>query len=1109
MSETVNSASVTLHIPGVRHDFQVLAFNGTERVSGLYALRIELVSEHPDFDMESLLGQPAFLRFGHHGEGIHGHIEEASAGDSGKRLTHYGLSLVPFLHYLQFSHDQRIFQGLTVAQIIAQVLKRHGIQPDAFAFHVQPLPPRDYCTQYGESDFAFIQRLCAEEGIAWHHRHSADRHLLVFTDDPVYLITLPATPYRPDSGMVAGHPVVRRFSLSARTRTSAVTRRDYDLNRPSLTLESRFRAEFEPPLEDYRYPLLLEGEKRGKRLARQALERYRADYELAEAASDQPTLRSGHLFELNEHPRKRCNALWLLLSVTHEGRQPQVLEETAPHGIQPGEDFARGYRNTFTAAPADVVYRPPLPARRPPLVSQTARVTGPKDEDIYCDENGRVKVEFPWDRAHFNSERSSCWVRVSSAWAGDGFGAVTVPRVGMEVVVTFLEGDPDKPLITGCVVNKVTPTPYRLPAHKTRTTLRSRSSPRTGGYHELTLEDRAGQELIYLRAQRDMERQILNDCRLEVGRDRRESIKGRSQTDVGSVLSLEAGQQVHLRAGASVVLDAGASITLKAGGHHIVIDGGGIFSSTEIETGGKTLEGEGADWRLPGMDGALAAAPASGAKAAVENELEEEEEEVELEDEAPAGITLRIGVFFDGTGNNRLNSESVAGCHARDVGLEAKAEDLQKFCETQGYDGQGGAPDNSYGNDLSNVARLHGLYRDDTKSRLAEDERMAYIPVYLEGIGTASGAEDSLYSQATGMGVQGVLARVEQSPSAILEQIELFQQANPDRKVAQVEFDIFGFSRGAAAARHFANDVFNDQKSLVATALSENSMFVEGFSWSTRSDVTINFIGIFDTAAAIAKLSSGDFSVHDAVNPGLNLYLAPDIAKKVVHLVARDERRHNFSLNKADAADIVLPGVHSDLGGGYLPRSIERVLLSKLHSSDEDVRLPLHESKAFVAAQYELRRLQDQLNLHDLPLEIRTWEKRVVQNVKGDRTRWKRVFAVVSCQREMRNELSLIYLRIMRALAVKHDVPFLSVEPDGRFALPEELVPIATKLMRFALGETRRIDLTPEEETLLVTRYIHLSANWNAARNFGSSDLDIVFINRPAEKFTRVVHPNA
>ena len=634
MFGSANTAQFALHIPAVRNDFKVLAFNGVEAISALYAIQVELVSEHPDFDLESLLSQPAFLQFGLNGEGLHGRIEDVFVGEAGRRLTRYHLTLVPALHYLQFSHNQRIFQRLTVPQIIAQVFKGHGIQADAFAFHVSTSPEREYCTQYAESDFELVQRLCAEDGIAWHHQHSADGHLLVFTDDQTWFPKLGETPYQQDSDRVADYPVVSQFSMRFRTRTSTTTRRGYDLKRPSLLLESRFTAEFSPELEDYRYPVLIENEKRGNQLARQALERHRTDYQLAEGHSDQPCLRSGHFFDLTEHPRKTCNDLWLLLSVTHAGKQPQSLEETITSEVKPEDGFTQGYRNSFTAIPWEVFYRPPLLARKTVLVSQTARVTGPVGEEIYCDEFGRVKVELPWDRAELNSEKSSCWLRVSSSWAGESFGAVTIPRIGMEVVVTYLEGDPDQPLITGCVANTVTSVPYSLPEHKTKTVLRSHSSPRTGGYNELSLEDRAGQEKIYLRAQRDIEQLILNDSDTQIGNDRREqitrdshslisndrfeqvdnhsaslikgdelhttqgvrntviggnelvSITGNSSTTAGGALVIQA----HVTA-ANVVIDAGMSLTLSAGGHHIVINAGGIFSSVAIVEGGIPVPG--------------------------------------------------------------------------------------------------------------------------------------------------------------------------------------------------------------------------------------------------------------------------------------------------------------------------------------------------------------------------------------------------------------------------------------------------------------------------------------------------------------------------------------
>jgi type VI secretion system secreted protein VgrG len=1147
MFAPANAAHFTLVIPTVRNDFKVLAFEGTETLSALYSIHIDLVSEYSDFDLESLLNQPAFLQFGFKGEGIHGHIAGAFAGDAGKRLTRYQVNLVPALHYLQLSHDQRIFQRQTVPQIIARVLKGHGIQANAFTFHVRTSAEREYCTQYGESDFEFVQRLCAEDGIAWHHRHSREGHVLVFTDDQAFFLELGQTPYQQGSGMVAEHPVVSQFSMGFNARTSKVTRRDYDLNRPHVLLEGRFTAKFSPESEDYRYPLILRNEQGAKQLARQALERHRADYQLAEGESDQPFLRSGHLFRLTDHPRATYNDLWLLLSVTHSGKQPQVLEELITSAAVPEDGFTQGYRNSFSAIPWNVFYRPPLPAPRRVLVSQTARVTGPVGEEIYCDEYGRVKVDFHWDRAERNSERSSCWLRVASSWAGDQFGSVTIPRIGMEVLVTYLEGNPDNPLITGCLINKVTPAPYPLPANKTRTVLRSHSSPHTGGYNELSIEDRAGQELIYLRAQRDMEQKVEHDSRLEVGNERRETIKGNSisvleaeehrtvtanrtvqlkasdylqidgssHTRIGEALVVEAGEHVHIKAGASLVLDAGASITLNAGGHHIVIDADGVFSSSEIEVGGSPVAGMAAHALLPGTVAGLLAPVVPAPPPLEENEsdeLEEEEEEVEEE-----GIILRIGVFFDGTGNNKANSETVAACYAPDADLAEAAEEIQKHCAAYGYDGNGSSPDNSYGNDVSNIARLYNLYADYSSKPIPENEKKAFLRIYVEGIGTKSNGEDSYHGLITGRGETGVVARVEQSPAKILKQIRLFHEKNPSVVVEKIEFDIFGFSRGAAAARHFANEVLNGEQGVLAQAIpAVSQVFSRNFDWRIDTAVVINFIGLFDTVAAIAKPAFFDFTVANGRNPGVNLKLPEGCATRVVHLVARDEVRENFALNSLGDTDLVLPGVHSDLGGGYLPTAKEKLLLGKPFTSTVSESMDATRSAAYLCAEKEVFDWYEKgvidFDGPDNQIKVTHWERPLpLSKVQGESNigPQKKVFAAAAIERPVRGELSLVYLRIMRELAVRHDVPFDVIDDnDPTLALPDNLVPIHKKLQAYARGDTKIEGLTVEERALLRSRYIHLSANWNAAKGFNSSDMDIVFINRPAEKSQRVVHPH-
>ncbi|RYJ64399.1 type VI secretion system tip protein TssI/VgrG, partial [Pseudomonas songnenensis] len=238
MFNPANQAHFTLSLEGVEHDFKVLEFRGREAISQPYRFDLEVVSERPDLDLESLLHRPAFLAFAPDGSGVHGLVHQAAQGESGQRLTRYRLTLVPQLAYLAHRTNQRIFQHLTVPQIIAQVLEEHGIQADAYRFGLGPVvyPPREYCVQYDETDLHFIQRLCEEEGIHYHFQHGASAHVLVFGDDQTVFPRLTATAYQQDSGLVADQPVIKRFGLRLETRTSRVTRRDYDFEKPRLTM---------------------------------------------------------------------------------------------------------------------------------------------------------------------------------------------------------------------------------------------------------------------------------------------------------------------------------------------------------------------------------------------------------------------------------------------------------------------------------------------------------------------------------------------------------------------------------------------------------------------------------------------------------------------------------------------------------------------------------------------------------------------------------------------------------------------------------------------------------------------------------------------------------
>lgn len=642
MFNAADQTHFSLTIDGLDSDFQVLEFTGHESISRTYRFDLELVSENPDIDLTTVLHKQAYLAFHPNGSGIHGQIFSVALGDAGKRLHRYKVSIVPQLAYLDLRVNQRIFQNQTAPQIIAIILQEHGIQGDGYDFQLQtPCPAREYCVQYDESDLQFIQRLCEEEGVHYHFQHSSSGHRLVFGDNQTIFPKIGRpTAYVQDSGMVADEPVIKRFNLRLETRTNSVTRRDYDFEIPSLLMEASYKLQDQntvaPTLEDYDYPGRFTDLSRGKQLSQRALERHRADYQLAEGKGDEPRLVTGHFMEMSDHPRIEWNSLWLLTDIFHEGKQPQVLEESVTSDTTHNkDDFHHGYRNTFQAIPWDVFYRPPLEHPKPCVLgSQSAIVTGPKGEEIHCDAYGRIKVQFHWDRDGQADESSSCWLRVASGWAGGQYGGVAIPRIGMEVLVTFLEGDPDQPLVSGCLYHKENVVPYPLPANKTRTLFKTLSSPGGAGYNELRIEDKAGQEQIYVHAQRNWDENIENDQLVRVGNERHDTVEANSYSEfqaeehrttvgdrksyitlddhlsvgqtqhvkLGASMLVDAGSEIHIKAGSKVVIDAGMELTLQAAGSFVKLDASGVTMVgplVQANVGGSAGNGSGIAIKLP------------------------------------------------------------------------------------------------------------------------------------------------------------------------------------------------------------------------------------------------------------------------------------------------------------------------------------------------------------------------------------------------------------------------------------------------------------------------------------------------------------------------------
>ncbi|MFF7065105.1 phospholipase effector Tle1 domain-containing protein [Pseudomonas sp. NPDC008258] len=414
-------------------------------------------------------------------------------------------------------------------------------------------------------------------------------------------------------------------------------------------------------------------------------------------------------------------------------------------------------------------------------------------------------------------------------------------------------------------------------------------------------------------------------------------------------------------------------------------------------------------------------------------------------------MIVRFGVFFDGTGNNQHN-----------------------VMPTEVNAGMGA----SYTNALSNVALLHALYPAEGASA---DGCMAFLSRYVEGVGTLAGAEDHAYASATGRGRTGVEARVTEALAGIAGQLREWEHAYPQASLEGVEFDLFGFSRGAAAVRHLANLLHADGGRVLAVTCG----------------ITINFIGLFDTVAAIIAPLQGDFDPADAGHGDLRLGLGAGMARQVAQLVAGDEQRHNFPL-VCSGHDIVLPGVHSNIGGGYPDLTQEQVLLCKPQS--QRVPSAMRADQTCVHA-----KVSDLLGaaFGGLGAKVITWEEPISGGRPGEAQ--KQVYAAVYREREVAGQLSRVYLSVMRALAVRAGVPFGPLGGQAEHQVPDELVGISRKLHDFALGVSEEMGLTEQEQCLLRDRYVHTSANWNAVKGLRNSVLDVLFVNRPGVE-GRVVH---
>ncbi|KZL11707.1 type VI secretion system tip protein TssI/VgrG [Pseudovibrio sp. Ad26] len=638
----------------------VTGFSATERLNGLTQIQIELASPDNALDLHSLLDTPATLTIHHKYEGLRhlsGVIAEIARGNEGHHRTSYSLTLLPSLHRLAHGSDCRIFQKKSVPEIVKILLKEHGVEDvkwDLTDTHAA----REYCVQYRESHLSFLDRITAEEGIWYYFTYGANgQHTLQFIDNPQIVSQLPDQPKLEYNAMVGGAVkgvYCNSFVLREQLRATSFMQRDYSFKNPPYNQQhAHQRGEDNGSAGDYalyEYPGRYKADGVGKPFTKHRLEAARVEATTGHGATNAIHLIAGHQFALTDHPNDDYNIKYHLLTVSHQGSQPQAVAEEAGSG-------STTYSAGFEVMPARLPYRPKL--LKKPLVDgpQIAHVTGPEGEEIYCDEHGRVKVWFPWDRHGAKDDRSSCWIRVSQNWGGASWGHMAVPRIGHEVIVDFLEGDPDQPIITGRTYHNNNRPPNKLPDFKTRMVLMS-DSHKANGYNELRFEDEGGQEEVWFHAQKfhngvvennetwkvganrhkrvegSQSESIGSSKDIEVGGDHREQVKGSEHTQVdGSALRqikisdflkvvgdkvthvvrnaitlveenwrletkgkqhFESGTTHYINAGDAVVIQAGASISLNVGGNFVKIDKGGVQiegTLVKVNCGGSPAKG--------------------------------------------------------------------------------------------------------------------------------------------------------------------------------------------------------------------------------------------------------------------------------------------------------------------------------------------------------------------------------------------------------------------------------------------------------------------------------------------------------------------------------------
>ncbi len=537
-----------------------------EPISGMFDIQLSLLSDEPSISFDDMIGGPLCVRMKLPEGGdveerfFHGIISSFSQGAPSGRFIRYEAEVRPWLWFLSRGSDCRIFQRMSIPEIVSQVFDDVGMTD--YKLQLKHTYPRvEYCVQYRETHLDFISRLLEGAGIAYFFDHCEDSHQLVLVDDPSSSPVVTACKEATYATAVEeGKPgEIEAWRTRRELSTGRYAVKDFNYKDPQLDLlaESPTNCPIggNDRFERYDYPGVYESLSDGDSIAKRCMEAEEAAAWATTGESARGDFSAGHKFDLIGHYREDFNQSYLITAVSHYASQEYGDDEQKPPS----------YGNTFTCIPHSIPYRPPRVTPRP-LISgaQTATVVGASGKEIDVDEFGAVLLQFHWDRYGKSDHDSSCRVRVAQNWAGKGFGAVFNPRIGQEVIVEFLEGDPDRPIVTGRVYNGEQGVPYSLPGNATQSGIKSRSSAGGGAgtFNEMKFEDKKGSELIYFHAQKDQTGDIENNRTENVGND--------SSINIGNDLSQSVGNNEKADVGVNQTLSVGADRSRSVGGSESV-----------------------------------------------------------------------------------------------------------------------------------------------------------------------------------------------------------------------------------------------------------------------------------------------------------------------------------------------------------------------------------------------------------------------------------------------------------------------------------------------------------------------------------------------------------